>query len=103
MDGLPVSNCDETIAPYTGLYTAKLFPDSWRHDPLNKPGSHMYWYIASPDRQSYGLYTRLESDKARMREDKGTCDNFYEQRGGQETVPLLVTSANYAFGVDCEN
>ena len=103
LDGLPVANCDTSYAPYTGLYTEKLFPDSWRHDPVNKPGSYMYWYIASPDRQSYVLYSRLEKDDKSMQSDNGECDNFYEVRGGADWIPLLMTSAPYAFGVECDS
>lgn len=102
MDGSSApSNCDTTIGPETGLYSEGLFPDQWRKDPINEVGAHLYWYVASPNRKSYLLYTRLEQNTDEMLNDGGLCNNYYESRKGPEIINLPATTQSYAFKTSC--
>ncbi|MDP3996462.1 MAG: type II secretion system protein [bacterium] len=95
-----------TGGPLTGLFEEGFFVE-WIKDPINsQPQGWFYFYqlpdITAPDhRQSYVLYTRLESTPKLMKEDGGKCDNFYEVGPDAGLVDLIFVVVVPYFGVPC--
>lgn len=85
-----------SVSPYVGLYGTGILgihPDS-----LGDRIPYVVIYEATPDRQSYIIYTKLWEDSERMATDGGLCSKVYETGPGVGQLmprPAFLLAAFY--------
>lgn len=103
-DSMPPGNC---TSPQTGgLHLSGLLYTNCPKDPINKittdgaDANYGYLYTVSNDRQSFTISTYLERNSAKMVNDGGVCNKYYEIRGGKK-LNKPTGNMEFSMGVGC--